>query len=237
VILKKIIRKKEAHIVTQKLMDLNVNSDKEKNSPHYMVALKVPYAQRQAVDGSLTQISQAEIETLRSLFWDKVKITRVLQILNTRKVRDIHLIIRLSEATIKNQKQIIWLQQNLKKIGHKAAAIMFMLPSRLDETGQRACVDFMLKMKPYGCQFALDDFFVNTQSLMLLKHGKPKALRLYLPWIQGIEGNEKREIALGRLIRQLESRNIKIIIPCGFSQDMKKQFMLSGASFCQERIR
>jgi len=81
----------------------------------------------------------------------------------------------------------------------------------------------------------LDDFFISSESLTLLKHARPQAVRFSLPWIQQIEGNEKREIALSRLIRKLESRGIKIIAPCGYSQSMKKLFLLAGASFCQEK--
>lgn len=232
-ILKEIVNRKEAQIVTHALLDLNKTTSP--HNPHYFASLKVPYAQRDAVDGLLTKASYDEIKTLRSLFWDKVKLTRIFQILNKRKSKNIRLLVRVSEATLKNKAQMIWLQKCFVKLGSKSAVIVFMLPSRLDESSQKITVQFINTFKSYGCQFAFDDFFVNSQSLSLLKHSQPYALRLYLPWLQKIEGNQQREFDLARLIRQLESKNIRIIVPCGFSQEMNKLFILSGASFCQEK--
>ncbi len=245
-ILKEILRRKEAQIFTQKLLALNpvamnparpVNqADNHNNEPDYfIISLQVPFVQRKAVDALLSKVSQEDIDALRSLFWDKVKMTRLLQILSKKSRQNVKLLVRLSESSIRYTKQILWLQKALKKVGLKSSMIIFMLPSRLDESGQKACVSFIEKLKPYGCQFLLDDFFVNPDSLTLLKHAKPQALRFSLPWVQHIEGNEKREIALSRLIRQLEARGIKTIMPCGFSLAMKKLFLLSGASFCQEK--
>lgn len=235
-ILKEILQRKEAHIVTHALRDLNKPAKRSKsNNKHYLASLKIPFAQRHAVDDLLTKASYGEIKTLRSLFWDKVKLTRIFQIILKRDAKNIRLLVRLSEASLNNKNQISWLRKCLIKLGSKSSLIIFMLPSRLDETSQKALVEFISRFKSYGCQFAFDDFFVNSQSLSLLKHCKPQALRLYLPWLQEIEGNQSREVALARLIRQMESRNIRIIVPCGFSQDMNRLFILSGASFCQEK--
>ncbi len=240
-ILKEIIKRKEAQIYTQKLLKLNpVNMhghDKHSGSQldYYLISLQVPFAQRRAVDELLTRVSHENIDSLRSLFWDKVKIMRLLQILSKKKNHKLRLLVRVSEASIRYTSQIVWLQKGLKKLGLKSSMITFLLPSRLDEAGQRACVSFIERIKPYGCEFALDDFYVNPGSLVLLKHARPEALRFSLPWVQHIEGNEQREIALSRLIRQLEARGIKTIMPCNFSQAMKRLFLLSGASFCQEK--
>jgi len=242
-ILKEIIRRKEAQIFTQKLLTLNpINTHTSRNDgqpdnhlDYYLISLQVPYAQRRAVDELLTRVSHENIDSLRSLFWDKVKITRLLQILFKKKNQNLRLLVHISESSIRYSKQVLWLQKGLKKLGLKASMITFLLPSRLDDAGQRACVRFIERLKPYGCEFALDNFFVNPESLMLLKHARPEALRFSLPWLQQIEGNEQREIALSRLIRQLEARGIKTIMPCNFSQSMKRLFLLSGASFCQEK--
>lgn len=237
-ILKEIINRKEAHIFTQKLVDVdNTSSPNTKNIPYYLISLVIPFSQRRAVDDLLMEISHEKIKTLRSLFWDKVKLTRLFQTLSNKHVKNTRLLMRLSEETIHNPKQLMWIKKSLNQIRSKASMIMFLVPSRLDEAGQRACVKFILELRAFGCEFALDDYFINSQSLILLKHAKPQAIRLYLPWLKSIEGKEEREIALGRFISQMKVRNIKIIVPCDFSQDMKKLFILSGASFCQERIR
>lgn len=240
-ILKGILARKETQIVTHALLNLNKSKTHNKQqlnqqgNQHFLASLKVPYAQRYAVDDLLTKAPYDEIKAQRSLFWDKVKLTRIFQIINKRNTKNIRLLVRLSEATINDKNQILWLQKCIVKLGVKSSMIIFMLPSRLGESSQKASVKFINMFKSYGCQFALDDFFVNSQSLSLLKHTKPRALRFYLPWLQEIEGNQEREFALSRLIRQMESRNIRIIVPCGFSQEMNRLFVLSGASFCQEK--
>lgn len=241
-ILKEILNRKEAQLVTQALTRINKQDTRPSNNrgnhkQHYMVSLKVPYVQRHAVDDLLMKASHDDIKSLRSLFWDKVKLSRLFQIITKKEAKNIRLIVRLSEASLRNESQITWLQKCLAKLGAKSSMIIFMLPSRLDETSQKVLVECINSFRSFGCQLAFDDFFVNSQSLSLLKHCKPQALRLYLPWLQKIEGNQKREFALARLIRQMESNNIKIIVPCGFSQDMNRLFILSGASFCQEKRR
>lgn len=237
-ILKEILKRKEAKIVTHELRTLNKpKKQKDTLKHHYLVSLKVPYVQRHAVDDLLMKASYHNILTQRALFWDKVKLTRLFQIMIKRDAKNLRLLVRLSEASLQNKHQIIWLQKCLAKLGAKSSMIVFMLPSRLDESSQKKVVGCINAFKSYGCQFAFDDFFVNSLSLSLLKHCKPQALRLYLPWLQAIEGDKKREVALARLIRQMESRNIRIIVPCGFSQDMNRLFILSGASFCQEKGR
>jgi len=91
------------------------------------------------------------------------------------------------------------------------------------------------KLRAYNCKIALDNFIVDSDSVTLLKQLIPDYIRLSLPWTRQIHGNEGKEIGLSSVIRQLESKDVKVIAPCSYSVDMKKLFILSGASFCQER--
>jgi EAL domain-containing protein (putative c-di-GMP-specific phosphodiesterase class I) len=111
------------------------------------------------------------------------------------------------------------------------------MPSEINQSQVQPFMKLVEGLRSSNCQIALDNFSVSKQSLRLLKHAKPDCVRLSLPWVKGIEGNAKRELALGSFIRQLESKNIKVIAPCSFSADMRRLFALSGVSFCQERTR
>jgi len=89
------------------------------------------------------------------------------------------------------------------------------------------------KLKSVNCKIALDSFSINKNSTVLLKYVHPDYIRLSLPWTRQLQGDEVKEIRLSGAIRKLEHNNIKVIAPCAFSKDMRKLFILSGASFCQ----
>ena len=75
----------------------------------------------------------------------------------------------------------------------------------------------------------------QSNILKIIRYIKPDFIRLSLDWVKDIESNESRTKALSNLLRQLEMKNIQVIAPCTFSAEMKKMFIFSGVSFCQER--
>ncbi len=235
-LLKGIIRRKEATLSTQKLSHLRVNE--QKNGlfrSHFLLSLKVPIAQKKGIDDYLLNISGARSQEVSSIFWDKVKITRLFQMLLRKKHIKANLFIRLSEASIADKTFIAWLEPGLRRIRRYAANLIFMLPSQSDENQIKSTIILAKQLRKFDCKIAMDGFFVAHNSNTLLKQIIPDYVRLSLPWTRKIQGNQAREIALSSIIRQLESKNIKVIAPCDFSTEMKKLFILSGASFCQER--
>ena len=169
-----------------------------------------------------------------SIFWDKVKLTRLFQILlKKRKVKP-NLIVRLNGVSVADKEFLSWLILGLRRVGVKSSHITFLVPSQVNERQVRSTIAFANKVRAYNCQIALEGFSVSGESVNLLKRIHPEMVSLSLPWARQIQGNERREIGLSSVIRQLESKDIKVIAPCGFSVDMKKLFILSGASFCHE---
>jgi len=235
-ILRGIIKRKEATISAQKLVDMKPNENKYKRtSTHYLLSLKVPVAQRAGIDDLLFESGGIDLEEKRQIFWDKVKITRLLQILINKKSLDVNLFIRLSEASLTDVSFAEWVLPGLNKIGDKTSHLIFLLPAELSQNQAPVFIKFVKALRQLNCKIALDDFSVSTRSLGLLKHIRPEYVRLSLAWVKQIEGNDERELALGSFIRQIEAKNIKVIAPCAFSADMRKLFALSGVSFCQER--
>ncbi len=235
-LLKGIIRRKEATLSTQKLSHLKVNEQKnDLFRSHLLLSLKVPIAQKKGIDDYLLNISGARSQEVSSIFWDKVKITRLFQMLLRKKHIKANLFIRLSEASIADKTFIAWLELGLRRIGRYAASLIFLLPSQSDEKQIKSTIILAKQLRNFDCKIAMDGFVVAPNSNALLKQIIPDYVRLSLPWTRQIQGNEAREIALSSIIRQLESKNIKVIAPCDFSIQMKKLFILSGASFCQER--
>ena len=233
---KAIIKRKEATLSAQKLTHLKVNERiSTLYTPHYILSLKVPIAQKKGTDDYLSKVSGTSTQAVSSIFWDKVKITRLLQLMVRKQQFRAILFIRLSEAAISDRAFMTWLLSGLRRVGRKAAKITFLLPSQVDEKQIKSTIVLVKRLRRFGCKIALDGFIVAPNSNALLKQVLPDYIRLSLPWTRQIQGNEAREIGLSRIIRQLESKHIQVIAPCDFSIDMKRLFTLSGASFCQER--
>ena len=232
-LLKGVIRRKEARIVVQPLNYLKDNKNKMKLQ---MLSLKVAAAQKKGVDDLLNNLPESFNDQKCSVFWDKVKFSRMLQILIRRKQLSVNLMLHVHEASIEDETFIDWLTPGLKRLGEKSRNLTFLIPSNIHETEQKKTLLFINKLKKLKCNIALDSFSINKNSLVLLKYANPDYVRLSLPWARQIQGNEAKEIRLSRAIRQLEEKNIRVIAPCGFSKDMRRLFILSGASFCQEKL-
>ncbi len=234
-LLKGIIHRKEAVITTNSLNRLKKNELKfDKFNAHYFLSLKVPMAQKKGVDDILQGISVARSQEICAIFWDKVKLTRLFQILLKKSNIDSNLIVGLSGESVADKQFLEWLILGLRRLGAKSSHITFLVPSEVNERQIKSAIIFANKVRAYDCQIALADFIVSKRSVQLLKKIYPEMVYLSLPWVRHIQGDENKEIGLSSAIRQLESKDIKVIAPCGFSIDMKKLFILSGASFCHE---
>ncbi len=234
-LLKGIIHRKEAVITTSSLTRLKKNELKfDKFDSHYLLSLKVPIAQKNGVDDILQDLSGARSQEACSIFWDKVKLTRLFQILLKKRKVEPNLIVRLNGVSVADKEFLSWLIPGLRRVGVKSSHITFLVPSQVNERQVKSTIVFVNKVRAYNCQIALEGFAVSGESVNLLKRTHPEMVSISLPWARQIHGNEQREIGLSSVIRQLESKDIKVIAPCGFSVDMKKLFILSGASFCHE---
>ena len=233
-ILHSIIKRKEATITAQKLVKINVSKGKN-SAEHHMLSLKVLAPQRMGIENLLFSGGGIGLKEKRQIFWDKVKITRLLQTLIKKKNLKTMLLVSLSEAATTDKVFFKWFKPGLSKIEGKTSTLSFLLPSQIDKNKRQALLKFARELRLFDSKIGLDDFSATSEALTLLKHLKPGYVRLSLPWVKKIEGNEAREIALASFIRQLESKNIRVIAPCGISKEMRRLFSLSGASFCQER--
>jgi len=235
-ILKGIIKRKEASISAIKLVSLNgIENKKDVFHSHYILSLNVPVAQRKGVDNLLFRSTEVNWSNKRQIFWDKVKVSRLIQVLSKKRKSDDNYILTLSNASICNPTFTQWMLKSLRHLGNKTKNLTVMIPAHLDSKERKCAADFVQNLKLKQCQIAINEFTPSSNVLKMLRHLKPNIVRLSLEWVRELESDEKREIALGSLIRQLESRNIQVIAPCGFSSEMRKLFVFSGASFCQER--
>ena len=233
-LLKGVIKRKEARIVAKPLSHIKYKKvHDEENIKHQIISLSVAAAQKKGVDDLLVNLPDYYNDQKRSIFWEKVKFSRLLQILIQREELKVNLLVRVHEESIIDKSFIEWLLPGLKRLGDKSKNLTFLIPSNIDDSQHKKTLSFVKKLRKLNCKIALDSFSTNKQTLVLLKHSNPDFVRLSLPWSKQIHGNDAKEIRLSSVIRKLEANNIQVIAPCGFSKDMRRLFTLSGASFCQ----
>ncbi|MCF6190027.1 MAG: EAL domain-containing protein [Cocleimonas sp.] len=233
-ILHSIIKRKEATITAQKLGGMKATKGKNTDE-HHLLSLKVPAPQIMGIENLLFTEGGIGLKEKRQIFWDKVKITRLLQTLIKKKNLKTNLLVCLNEATTTDKNFFKWFKPGLGKIGIKTSKLIFLLPAQVDKKELQSLLKLTRELRLFNSKIGLDGFSATSEALTLLKHLRPNYVRLSLPWVKKIEGNESREVALASFIRQLESRNIQVIAPCDLSKDMRRLFTLSGVSFCQER--
>lgn len=236
-LLKGVIKRKEANIFGSPLKYLKHIEQKNIEFKQYqLVSLRVAIAQKKGVDELLKKLSDNPNLQESIVFWDKVKLSRVIRALLQKDKVTTNLLLQLNELSVMDEDFINWLIPGLERLGTKAKNITFLIPSNINVDQYKEVIKVIKQLRKFKCQIALDSFSVNKNSKHLLKYTKPDFVRLSLPWVRRLEGSEQKEIKLSSVIRLLESKNIKVIAPCNFSKDMRRLFILSGASFCQETI-
>ena len=235
-ILKRVIKREEAHLSALKLIPLSsLLNQTDVYSSHYILSLKIAVAKRKAVDDLLFQSLADNTENKRQIFWDKLTVTRLTQLLlRTTKLKDNYLL-SLTKASISDPEFTQWMLKSLRSLGTKSRNLTIMIPSQIEGSEVKRTIDFVNKLKKHHCNIALNDFTSTSNTLKIIRFIKPDFIRLSLEWLIKIESDEKRKNALSSLLRQFETKNIKVIAPCGFSMEMRKLFVFSGVSFCQER--
>jgi len=222
-LLKGVLRRKEATIVGEKLKYLKLTNKKKVVVPHQILSLKVASAQKKGVDDLLENLSGSFNPQMRLIFWDKVKFSRLLQILVKRKQVPINLLIRITEASIEDESFMQWLTPGLERIGQQTTQLTFLVPTTLNTDQYRKTISIVNQLRTLKCKIALDNFTASKESLYLLKRIKPDYVKFSLPWVRHLQNNELKEIRLSSLIRQLEERKIKVIVPCSFSNLLSRK--------------
>ncbi len=235
-ILKGIIKREDANLSALKLTSLSSHLNQQDVYPsHYILSLKVPVAQRKAVDDLLSRSFTKNTDNKRQIFWDKLTVFRLTQLLlRTTKLKDNYLL-PLTKASTSDPEFTQWMLKNLHLLGAKSRNLTIMIPSQLENKDVKRTIDFVNNLKKHHCNVALNDFTSESNILKILRFIKPNFVRLSLEWLRQVESDEKRKNSLSSLLRQFETKNIQVIAPCSFSMEMRTLFVFSGVSFCQER--
>ena len=236
-VLKGVIRRKEVTITAKKLVDLKAKKSTElKSRTNYLLSLKSPVSLKNGIEKLLFYPASDQNNYEQSIFWDKVKYVRLLQFLRNKNIKNQRFIIRLSANSACDKNFSSWLISNLKKNSSNTSNLTFLFPVGLDKDQRVRALSFIKRLRCLNCEIALEGFSVSPESLTMLRKATPDMVYLSDAWVKSIEGNDSLEKALASFVRQIESRGIKVIAPCGQSESIKRLFILSGASFCQEKV-
>jgi len=227
-----IIKRKEALLLAQKLTILK---DIAKTREHHFLNLSVAEPQRKGVNNLLFEPVIDGVAEKKKIFWDKVKFTRLFQVLLNKSNLDMTLLIKVSTESIIDKEFREWLFLEIARHKNKVSHLVFVVSSQLSKSQMKELLQFAKDLRVYHCKVAVEDFSATNKSLMALKYLKPNYVFLSLEWIQKIKGDDKRETALASYIRKMELRGVKVIPPCDSDTNMRNIFTLSGASFCQEK--
>lgn len=232
-VLKSVISRKE---VTLSVEPFKYLMHDETIADHYFVTLKTPASLKAGIDKLLFSSASKLTEAKQVIFWDKVKFVKLLQLIKRRKKISQSLLIRFNSATVSDESFVKWFISNLEKINCDTSCCTYMFPVSSDKVQIKQSLIFIKKLRQYNSKIALDNFSASKESMLMLKKAIPDYVRLSSSWVMPIDGNEVREIALASFIRQVESKKIKIIAPCGLGKNIRRLFILAGVSFCQEKV-
>lgn len=230
-VLKGVIKRKEVKLSAQKLVSMQIHGV---DIDHYIISLKTPVSLKKGIEKLLFYPVTEQSSIVQTVFWDKVKLVRLLQFLSTRKRLNKSLIIRLNTVSLSNKAFVRWFVSSFEKIVGVVPNVIFMLS--IIPTNKNQSPKFISELRELNSKVCLDDFSVTKDSVAMLRQAKPDYIRLSSTWVNSIEGNESREIALASFIRQVESKRIKVIAPCGVSKSIRRLLILTGVSFCQEIV-
>jgi len=234
VIIVELIKRKEAKLFVQKLVKFN---KKENTAEHHLLSLVVNDEEKEGVNSLLFEPQTATTLKQQSIFWDKVKFTRLFQVLRKKSKLDVFLIVDISAASISDRMFTQWFFFELANIGVKSSHLVLLFPSELNNAEKTLAIDFSKKLRARRCKIALGNCSISKEVLSVLVDIRAEYIRFSSEWLKQLEGNNNREIMLGGAIRKFESKGIKVISPCRFSSHLRKFFALSGASFCQEKVQ
>ena len=231
-VLKGVIKRKEVKLSARKMINMKTQGT---DVDHYIISLKTPVSLKIGIEKLLFYPVTEQSKIAQISFWDKVKLVKLIQFMIVRKELNKNLIIRLNTVSVSNKAFVRWFVSSFVKAVGVAPNVIFMF-SLVPDNKKSQSAKFISKVRVFDSKICLDEFSLTKDSIAMLRQAKPDYVRLSPSWIKSIEGNESREIALASFIRQVESKKIKVIAPCGVSESIRRLFTLSGVSFCQEIV-
>ena len=142
-------------------------------------------------------------------------------------------IIKLTSASLSDDKFIAWVKHNLERYSLNAESIIFQVQAHQAAENLRHTQQLAKKLEQLGCHFSLEQFGKEENSFTLLKHVKPKFLKLDIELVKNISTNAEKLEELNAICTQANELNIQTIVPFVEEAGSLSVIWQSGAHFIQ----
>ncbi|HIQ15897.1 MAG TPA: hypothetical protein EYH38_10100, partial [Leucothrix sp.] len=123
IIIVEIIKRREAALSAQKLvmMKRNQHIHERPLREHHQLSLVINEEQKKGVEGLLFEPLTATLLKQKYVFWDKVKFTRLFQVLRQKSKLDVFLVIDVSIASVADRVFTQWFVSEVARLGVKSS--------------------------------------------------------------------------------------------------------------------
>lgn len=142
-------------------------------------------------------------------------------------------IIKLSRASLSDDKFIAWVKHNLERYTLKPDSVIFQLDAHQATESLRQAQHLTKQLQQLGCSFSLEHFGKQANSFAVLKHIKVDFLKLDIDLVQNISTNADKLKELNSICAKANKLNIQTIVPFVEEAGSLSAIWQSGAQFIQ----
>ncbi len=146
---------------------------------------------------------------------------------------DNRFIIKLTSASLSDDKFIAWVKHNLERYELKPESVIFQVKANHAAENMRQAQQLSKQLKQIGCCFSIEHFGHETNPFALLKHINVDFLKLDINLVQGIAKNADKLAELNEVCAQSNELNIQTIVPFVEEAGSLSVIWQSGAHFIQ----
>jgi len=170
-----------------------------------------------------------------SIHIDRWIIAEAMRILYEQHQQDnnCRFIIKLTSASLTDDKFITWVQHNLERYELKSETVIFQVQAHQAAEYLHATQSLVKQLHQLGCRFSLEHFGSEENAFTLLKHIKADLLKLDIKLVQNIATNPESLEHLNSICTQANELGVKTMVPFVEEASSLSVIWQSGAHFIQ----
>ena len=168
-------------------------------------------------------------------FWDQLLFRFVFDaLIHERQSRRLYYM-ELSVSAVRNKALMAQLVTLVTALEQKSSQLMIVFDASvsMDDIPQVTAVAGSLRA--LNCGVVLDKFSVDTTPLYLYRKLQPDCVFFDKYWLESLKEKHDGGVFLSRFVRQLESKNVSVMLPQVLQKRQDRLLVLSGTSFGQEK--
>ena len=170
-----------------------------------------------------------------SIHIDRWIIAEAMRVLSERSKagHNNRFIIKLTAASLTDDKFISWVKHNLELYGVKGESVIFQIEAQLAAEHLRTLQNLINQLHQLGCRFSFERFGRETNAFALLKHIKVDFLKLDIELVKDIATSAKQQERLNKICAQANELKIQTIVAFVEEAGSLSTIWQSGAHFIQ----